>query len=72
VLPTNNDSVQLIKCVDTKNTIFIFKNDLVSYIDLSFECPGIATSADLSAIIGFEDHKLQEILSFFRKNGLWK
>lgn len=68
-LPTNIDNIVLSRCFDPHQTILIYKNNKISYIDMCFHCWGLRTSEDLNEIKGYDVSKWKKIQLFFKQNG---
>jgi hypothetical protein len=57
-------------CYVPRQTIFIFKGNKLSYIDICFHCRNYETSKDLSFLHAFDKRKWNELEGFFIRQGL--
>jgi hypothetical protein len=56
-------------CFQPRNGIFVYKSEKLSFIDVCFDCHGVAVSRDLSSIVSFDDTKYQKLLLFYKLQG---
>lgn len=60
-----------IKCNQPHHSILNYKKNILSYIDICFDCKHINTSKDIALTeADFNDNKWERLKNFFKKNGL--
>lgn len=57
-------------CYIPRQTIFIFKGNRISYVDICFHCRNFETSKDLSNLYPFDNRKWAELEEFFIRQGI--
>jgi hypothetical protein len=57
------------KCFEPHHTIFLIKNNTISFIDICFSCRQFETSTDLARIPVFDNRRWRELKAFFLRHG---
>lgn len=68
--PFKDSVISVGACYVPRQTVFIFKGNKLSYIDICFHCRNFETSKDLSSLYAFDDKKWTELEDFFIRRGL--
>lgn len=70
LLNSNDDSFEKASCYMPHHTIFLFKENDLSYIDFCFQCQRFETSKDLlNAIVDIGNQKMEKIRLFYKSLG---
>ncbi|HNO71642.1 MAG TPA: hypothetical protein PKO16_07725 [Bacteroidia bacterium] len=68
---SNNTSLVEEKgCYKPHHSILVYKNGLIQFIELCFECQNFKTSKEFSSIVYFDNYQWGELKKFFNSNGL--
>ncbi len=68
--PFKDSIISLKGCYIPRQTVFIFKGNKLSYIDICFHCRNFETSKDLLSLYACDDRKWEELENFFIRQGL--
>jgi hypothetical protein len=67
----NHDSIiEEISCFDPHHTVLIFKERMISFIDICFECRHFVTSKDITLSDQLSKETWEILERFFRKKGM--